>query len=63
MVLSAATLFWYFTSKKLWLTALAVSIWIPLLSIILTYNFGGLLALIPGFIGAYLGYFFKRNSI
>ena len=63
MVLSAAAIFGYFTSQKPWLTALAVSIWIPLMSIAQTHNFGGLLALLPGFVGAYLGFAFKKNVI
>ncbi|MCX6237868.1 MAG: hypothetical protein NTY07_09995 [Bacteroidia bacterium] len=63
MVLSAATLFGYFTKQRPWLTALAASVWIPIFGIIGTHNFGSLIAIIPGFIGAYLGFFFKKNSI
>lgn len=63
MILSAATLWGYLSPQKPWLTALAVCIWIPLLSILSAHNFGGLLALIPGFIGAYLGSYAKRIFI
>lgn len=62
MVLSVAALFGFFTSKKIWLTALAVSVWIPIMSIGMTHNFGGLLALIPGILGAYFGYFIKMAT-
>jgi hypothetical protein len=62
IVLTVAALFGFFTSKKIWITALAVSIWIPIVSIGTTHNFGGLLALIPGFVGAYFGYFIKMAT-
>ena len=62
MVFVAAIIFGYFTSQKPWLTALAVSLWIPLFEIVSTQNFGTLLALIPGFAGAYLGYILKRKG-
>ena len=62
MVLVAATVFGYFTLKRPWLTAIAVSIWIPLFGILATHNFGSLLALVPGFAGAYLGFFFKSKG-
>ncbi len=63
MVLVAAAVFGYFTSHKPWLTALAVSMWIPLFGIVTTFNFGSLLALVPGFAGAYLGYLLKRKEM
>ena len=62
IVMLVAAIFGFFTSKKIWLTALAVSIWIPIVSIITTHDFGGLLALIPGFVGAYFGYFIKMAT-
>jgi hypothetical protein len=55
----AATLFGFLAYEKLWLIALAVSMWIPLWAIFFTHNYGGLLALLPGFAGAYAGYFIK----
>jgi hypothetical protein len=55
-----AIIFGFITSQKPWLIALAVSIWIPLFSIISTHNYGSLLALLPGFIGSYLGYFIRK---
>jgi len=55
----AATLFGFLAYEKPWLIALAVSIWIPLWAIWFTYNFGSLLALVPGFAGAYAGYYLK----
>ena len=62
MVLVASTLFGYLSPQKQWLTALAVCVWIPLASIVVSNNFGALIALIPGFIGAYFGYFVKARS-
>ena len=62
MVLGVAAVFGYFSSQKPWLSALAVSIWIPLFGIVATFNFATLLALIPGFAGAYLGYMLKRKN-
>lgn len=61
MVLTAAFLCGYLAAKKPWLIALLVSSWIPLLSILTTQNLGALLALIPGFIGAYAGYLIKKT--
>ena len=62
MVLVAAAIFGFFTSEKPWLTALAVSIWIPLFGILSAQNFGALLALVPGFAGAYLGFIIKKRA-
>lgn len=62
MVLLASTLFGYISPQKPWLTALAVSVWISLASIAISNNFGALIALIPGFIGAYFGYFVKTRT-
>jgi hypothetical protein len=59
LVLLAAILFGFLTFKKPWLIALAVSMWIPLLEIMWTHNYGALLAFIPGFAGAYAGYTIK----
>ena len=61
LIFSIALIFGYLASQKPWIIALAVSIWIPLFSIISSPNYGGLLALIPGFIGAYIGFFIKRE--
>ena len=62
MILVAAAIFGFFDSEKPWLTALAVSIWIPLSGILSSTNFGSLLALVPGFAGAYMGYILKRKK-
>jgi hypothetical protein len=61
MILCTATLFSYFSPQRPWLTALAVCIWIPIWGIISSQNFGSMIAVIPGFIGAYFGYFVKRG--
>lgn len=61
LVLTTAIIFGFFASKKPWLIALSVSIWIPLACLISAFNFGGILALIPGFLGAYIGYFIRKQ--
>lgn len=61
LLFGAALLCGFMVSQKPWLIALACSIWIPLFSILSTHNYGSLLALIPGFIGAYGGYFVRRR--
>ena len=60
-VLLAGLLCGYLAAQKPWVIALAVSIWIPLFSILSTQNYGSFLALIPGFIGAYGGYFVRQG--
>jgi hypothetical protein len=42
-----------------WLLALAVGAWIPLYGILVTHNFGSIIALIIAFIGAYAGWAFR----
>jgi predicted signal transduction protein with EAL and GGDEF domain len=63
MVLISALVLGFLASHKPWLIAILVSIWIPIFGIILSHNFGGFIALVPGFIGAYLGYFIKRQFL
>ena len=41
--------------KRPWLWALALGIWIPLLGVIRTHNYGATLALVAAFAGAYGG--------
>jgi hypothetical protein len=60
VILLSSALFGFLAFEKPWLTALAVSCWIPLWAIFSTHNYGGFIALIPGFAGAYAGYFIKN---
>jgi len=60
MILCTSVLFGYFPYRKPWLFALAVSIWIPIWSILSSGNYGAFFALIPGFTGAYSGYFLRK---
>jgi len=60
LILIGTVIFSYLADKKPWLIALAVSGWIPIWAIVSTHNYEAFLALIPGFIGAYTGYFCKR---
>jgi hypothetical protein len=45
--------------QRPWLLALAVGMWIPLRGIIVTHNYGSILALIIAFVGAYGGWVFR----
>lgn len=63
MILSAALLCGFLSSKKTWLIALAIGIWIPAYNILLYHNFGSFLALVPAFIGAYVGRIINRNIV
>lgn len=60
MVLIASFACGFIGIENPWLIALLVSAWIPLLGIVLHYSFTGLLALFPGFIGAYTGSGLKK---
>ncbi len=60
MILFAAAIFGFLAFEKPWLIALLVSIWIPLWAIISTHNYGGFIAVVPGFAGSYLGYYFRK---
>ena len=60
MVLLVSMLAAYMAESKPWLIALAVGIWIPIYGIISVQNFGSLLALLPGFIGAYTGWWIGK---
>ena len=60
LVLFVSMVAGYIAKQKPWLIALAVSAWIPLYGILSAQNFGSLLALVPGFIGAYVGWLTER---
>jgi hypothetical protein len=63
MILSASLFCGVLSSKKTWLTALVIGIWIPAANILLSHHFGSLIALVPAFIGAYMGKFINRNIV
>lgn len=52
----------FFGQKRPWLWALAVGIWIPLVGVFIRHDFGGVLALVVAFIGAYTGMYIRRIS-
>jgi len=60
LILIGTVIFSFLAERKPWLIGLAVSCWIPLWAVFSTHNYGAFLAFIPGFIGAYAGYFCKR---
>jgi len=63
MVLVAASITGFLASQKPWLIAMLVSIWIPVFGIVSSHNYGGFIAIIPAFIGSYLGYFIRRQFV
>lgn len=60
MVLLVSMLAAYMAKRKPWLIALAAGVWIPLYGIIFTQNFGSILSLLPGIIGAYTGWWIEK---
>jgi len=60
MVLTVSMLAGYMAKRKPWLIALAVGAWIPLYGIIFIQNFGSLISLLPGIIGAYTGWWIEK---
>ena len=40
---------------RAWQWALSIGVWIPLWGVLLSHNYGTFLALIPAFLGAYIG--------
>jgi hypothetical protein len=60
MILSISSLCGFISQQKPWLIALATAIWIPLFGILSSNNYGGFLALIPAFVGAYAGFLVRR---
>jgi hypothetical protein len=57
LLLLGSAVLGYLLPRYPWLIALAVGIWIPLASIFITHNYGGVIALVFSFIGAYAGKF------
>jgi len=60
MILLVSMLTAYIAKRKPWLIALVVGVWIPLYGIITMHNFGSLLVLLPGIIGAYTGWWIEK---
>ena len=60
LIFITSAFFGYIYPKKAWVWALTFSIWIPLWGIISAQNYESLLALIPGFLGAYIGAMFSK---
>jgi hypothetical protein len=50
----------YRANQKPWIIALIIGLWAPIFSMLTTQNFGAFLSLIPAFIGAYIGYLFRK---
>ena len=63
LILIASFLTGFLSSHRPWLMAIAVGIWIPVFNVIISGNFGSLIALIPAFIGAFAGNLLKRMFI
>ncbi len=54
-LLASAGVLGFLAPARPWLWALAVGVWIPLLAVIRTENYGAVLALAVAFVGAYAG--------
>ena len=50
----------FFSPKQPWIWALAVGIWIPLFAVAGAHNYGGVIALVFAFVGAYGGMLLRR---
>jgi len=57
LIVISTGLLGFFSPNRPWLWALTVGIWIPLVGVFIRHNFGGVLALVVAFIGAYMGCF------
>jgi uncharacterized membrane protein len=62
MILVVAAIIGYIYPKQPVIWALTVSAWIPMWGIIHTNNYTSLLALLFGFVGAFLGYFISKKN-
>lgn len=60
MIFIASAFLGYIYPKRAWVWALTLSAWIPLYGIASSQNYETLLALLPGFLGAYLGAMFSK---
>ena len=61
MVFAGSAIFGFIIPSRAWIWAVAVGIWIPLFNIILTQNYGSILALVIAFAGSYAGAFFRKQ--
>ena len=62
LILVSSLIFGLLARRKPWLIALAVGLWIPLQGIFKSQDFGLLIALIPAFIGAFVGYSLRKTT-
>jgi hypothetical protein len=60
MLLVASLVCGAISLNKTWLIALSVGVWVPLFNIVSHQNYGSLIALIPAFVGAYIGSFLRK---
>jgi len=61
LILGSAVLCGFLAKRKPWLIALLVSIWVPLFNILTSRNYGSLIALAPGFLGAFAGWLISKT--
>jgi hypothetical protein len=60
LLFSASAICGFLVPQYPWLIALSVCLWIPLYNIISSGNYGSLLAIVPGFAGAYTGFYGRK---
>jgi hypothetical protein len=61
LLLAASAIFAALRPRAPWLWAIAVGVWIPLVGILGTHNYGSLLALAIAFLGAYGGAMVRKT--
>lgn len=62
-IFGACALFAVISPRRPWAWALAVGMWVPLAGILISHNYGGILALLFAFAGAYAGMLVRRLAV
>jgi hypothetical protein len=60
MVLVVSALFGFTMPSRAWVWAIAVGIWIPLFNVVLSNNYGSIIALAIAFAGSFIGAFIRK---
>jgi hypothetical protein len=60
LIFGATLLFGLAIPERPWMWAIAVGIWVPMFNIVQSRNLESLVALVPAFVGSYVGYGVRR---
>lgn len=60
LIFGTTLLFGLAIRERPWMWALAISIWVPMFNVAQSRNFESLVAIVPAFLGSYLGYIVRR---